>query len=64
MSDRHGTEAPNRATPPEDSPTRGRLVAIDAARGLALIGLMAIHILPSWNEETGEASVTWRIFSG
>ncbi|WP_298588491.1 heparan-alpha-glucosaminide N-acetyltransferase domain-containing protein [uncultured Kocuria sp.] len=44
-------------------PTR-RLVGIDAARGLALIGLMAIHILPSWNEETGEASVTWRIFSG
>ena len=35
-------------------PTR-RLVGIDAARGLALIGLMAIHILPSWNEETGEA---------
>ncbi|GLC62468.1 hypothetical protein PLESTB_001903100, partial [Pleodorina starrii] len=25
---------------------------------------MAIHILPSWNEETGEASFTWRIFSG
>ncbi|MCC5783584.1 hypothetical protein CK505_07770 [Kocuria sp. WN036] len=44
-------------------PTR-RLVGIDAARGLALIGLMAIHILPSWNEETGEASFTWRVFSG
>lgn len=38
-------------------PTR-RLVGIDAARGLALVGLMAIHILPSWNEETGEASFT------
>ncbi|WP_338151713.1 hypothetical protein [Kocuria rosea] len=25
---------------------------------------MAIHILPSWNEETGEASFTWRVFSG
>jgi uncharacterized membrane protein len=44
-------------------PTR-RLVGIDAARGLALVGLMAIHILPSWNEETGEASFTWRVFSG
>lgn len=44
-------------------PTR-RLVGIDAARGLALIGLMAIHILPAWNEETGEASLTWRLFSG
>ncbi|MCM3486918.1 DUF1624 domain-containing protein [Kocuria rosea] len=25
---------------------------------------MAIHILPSFNEETGEASFTWRVFSG
>ena len=44
-------------------PTR-RLVGIDAARGLALIGLMAIHLLPAWNEETGEASWSWRLFSG
>ncbi|MCH8562306.1 DUF1624 domain-containing protein [Nesterenkonia sp. YGD6] len=41
-----------------------RLVGIDAARGLALVGLMAIHLLPAWNEETGEASWSWRIFSG
>ena len=41
-----------------------RLVGIDAARGLALIGLMAIHLLPAWNEETGEASWSWRLFSG
>ena len=44
-------------------PTR-RLVGIDAARGLALIGLMAIHLLPAWNEETGESSWSWRLFSG
>ena len=44
-------------------PTR-RLVGIDAARGLALIGLMAIHLLPAFNEETGEASWSWRLFSG
>ena len=44
-------------------PTR-RLVGIDAARGLALIGLMAIHLLPAWDEETGEASWSWRLFSG
>ena len=41
-----------------------RLVGIDAARGLALVGLMAIHLLPAWNEETGEASWSWRLFSG
>ena len=44
-------------------PTR-RLVGIDAARGLALVGLMAIHLLPAWDAETGEASWTWRLFSG
>ncbi|WP_416374582.1 heparan-alpha-glucosaminide N-acetyltransferase domain-containing protein [Kocuria rosea] len=25
---------------------------------------MAIHLLPAWNEETGEASWSWRLFSG
>ncbi|ALU40874.1 hypothetical protein AS188_15245 [Kocuria flava] len=44
-------------------PTR-RLVGIDAARGLALIGLMAIHLLPAWDEDTGEASWSWILFSG
>ena len=44
-------------------PTR-RLVGIDAARGLALVGLMAIHLLPAYNEETGEASWSWILFSG
>lgn len=44
--------------------SKRRLVGIDAARGLALIGLMAIHILPSWNTETGEATWSWRLFSG
>lgn len=41
-----------------------RLVGIDAARGVALIGLMAIHLLPAWNGETGEPSWSWRLFSG
>ena len=40
-----------------------RLVGIAAARGLALVGLMAIHLLPAWNE-AGEASLSWRLFSG
>ncbi|MBD2761866.1 DUF1624 domain-containing protein [Kocuria sp. cx-116] len=41
-----------------------RLVGIDAARGLALVGLMAIHLLPAYDEETGEASWSWILFSG
>lgn len=41
-----------------------RLIGVDVARGIALIGLVAIHILPSWNETTGEASVSWILFSG
>ncbi|XKH53998.1 DUF1624 domain-containing protein [Citricoccus nitrophenolicus] len=41
-----------------------RLIGIDAARGLALIGLMAIHILPSYREDTGEPTLTWQLFSG
>ena len=48
------------------APTKGRarLVGIDAARGLALIGLMAIHILPAQNEETGDPTLTWDLFNG
>lgn len=40
-----------------------RLIGIDAARGLALIGLIAVHILP---DETagGDPSLAWTLFSG
>lgn len=41
-----------------------RLVGIDAARGLALVGMMATHLLPSWNETTGDVTLSWRLFSG
>ena len=62
---RHG-DAGNAATAPVGTAARPkrRLVGIDAARGLALAGLMAIHLLPAWNAETGEASWSWRLFSG
>lgn len=46
------------------TPRRTRLVGIDAARGLALIGLMAIHLFPSAVEDTGEPTVAWVLFSG
>jgi uncharacterized membrane protein len=41
-----------------------RLIGIDAARGLALIGLMVIHILPAENEDTGDPNLVYEIFSG
>ena len=54
------------AAPAGGAPKKGRarLVGIDAARGLALIGLMAIHILPAQNEETGDPTLTWDLFNG
>jgi uncharacterized membrane protein len=42
----------------------GRLIGIDAARGLALIGLMAVHIFPDEIEGTGEPTLAWTLFSG
>lgn len=42
---------------------RRRLTGVDAARGLALLGMMAIHILPSWNED-GDPTLVWSAFSG
>ncbi|XKH54920.1 heparan-alpha-glucosaminide N-acetyltransferase domain-containing protein [Citricoccus nitrophenolicus] len=56
------TSRPGSQAQPGNAPRR--LVGIDAARGIALIGLVAIHLLPSWNEQTGEASLSWNLFSG
>ena len=44
--------------------TKRRLVGIDAARGLALIGLMAIHLLPSEDELTHDPSLSFTLFHG
>lgn len=42
----------------------GRLTGVDAARGLALTGMMAVHILPAWDPVTYEPSLAWTLFSG
>lgn len=42
---------------------KARISGVDAARGLALIGMMTIHILPGWNED-GEPTLVWQLFSG
>lgn len=42
---------------------RGRLVGVDAARGLALIGMMAVHVLPG-DAPDGSASTSYLIAGG
>ncbi|MFC4905476.1 MULTISPECIES: heparan-alpha-glucosaminide N-acetyltransferase domain-containing protein [Kocuria] len=41
-----------------------RLVGVDAARGLALLGMFSIHILPAWDPETYEVTLQWQLFAG
>ncbi|MEX5296582.1 heparan-alpha-glucosaminide N-acetyltransferase domain-containing protein [Kocuria sp. CPCC 205268] len=61
--------SPARTTAPEGPagaaarPAR-RLVGIDAARGLALIGLISVHILPDHDAATDEPTWSHLIFSG
>lgn len=43
---------------------RKRLIGIDAARGVALIGLFAVHILPDTVEETGDPTLAYTLFAG
>ena len=38
-------------------------MGVDAARGLALLAMMAIHILPAWNEDL-EPTLSWSLFAG
>lgn len=50
--------------PAAAAPGKRRLVGVDAARGLALIGMIAIHILPSWDPDTFEPTAQWTVFAG
>ena len=49
---------------PGASGRRPRLVAVDAARGLALIGMIAVHILPAFDPETFGPTLPWELFAG
>ncbi|GAA1805814.1 heparan-alpha-glucosaminide N-acetyltransferase domain-containing protein [Nesterenkonia flava] len=44
--------------------TRRRLFGVDAARGLALIGMMVVHVLPTTDPSTGEATWAGLAFAG
>ena len=41
-----------------------RLTGIDAARGIALLGMVATHALPLYSPETGDPTLTGLVFSG
>lgn len=41
-----------------------RILGLDAARGFALIGMVAVHTLPAYNATTGEPTLIWRLFAG
>lgn len=43
--------------------TKQRLIGVDVARGIALIGMMAIHILPRYDDNF-VPTLSWTIFSG
>ncbi len=60
---RAGTAAPEGLDDAAVRPTR-RLAGIDAARGLALIGLISVHILPDHDPATDEPTWSHLIFSG
>ncbi|GAA4515020.1 heparan-alpha-glucosaminide N-acetyltransferase domain-containing protein [Brevibacterium yomogidense] len=40
------------------------MVGIDAARGFALIGMFAVHLMPAYNEDADRATAAWMIFAG
>lgn len=41
-----------------------RITGLDAARGFALIGMVAVHTLSPYNEVTNEPTLVWSLFAG
>ncbi|WP_241228305.1 heparan-alpha-glucosaminide N-acetyltransferase domain-containing protein [Corynebacterium hylobatis] len=42
----------------------GRITGIDVARGLALLGMIAVHTLGSWNDLLDRPTVVWTVAAG
>lgn len=67
-----GMPAPGSRTPagsgpapqvPARTPIKRRLIGLDAVRGFALVGMMAIHVLPPYTEDF-EPTLSWLLFAG
>lgn len=43
---------------------KGRVIGLDAARGFALIGMVAVHTLPSWSPQNYQPTLLWDLFAG
>ncbi|ALF57120.1 DUF1624 domain-containing protein [Corynebacterium pseudotuberculosis] len=41
-----------------------RIIGIDSARGFALIGMIAVHVLPAYNKYTDQPTLIWQLFGG
>ncbi|MGM7666669.1 heparan-alpha-glucosaminide N-acetyltransferase domain-containing protein [Microbacterium sp. A93] len=57
---------PEKVTPATKDRTRTRkvrIVGVDAARGLALVGMMAVHVLPAVSDD-GDPTLVWLLGSG
>ncbi|MCZ2818559.1 heparan-alpha-glucosaminide N-acetyltransferase domain-containing protein [Modestobacter sp. VKM Ac-2984] len=54
-------------TPAEGAPAtprpRARLIGIDAARGIALVGMMSVHLIPAATDD-GDVSLAWLLSNG
>ncbi|SNC62362.1 Uncharacterized membrane protein YeiB [Kytococcus aerolatus] len=70
----HACEPAGRATPEDQGPTEHRLTGLDAARGLALLGMISVHIFPAftpeitvhpaWTVASGTASALFAVLAG
>ncbi|MFJ6416339.1 heparan-alpha-glucosaminide N-acetyltransferase domain-containing protein [Paeniglutamicibacter sp. NPDC091659] len=63
MFDAAPNPVPETGEEPAKPAARKRITAVDAARCLALIGMMGVHLLPEENDG-GDASLTWVLFAG
>ena len=59
------TKSPARVSGRQSASPAGkrRVIAVDAARCLALIGMVGIHVLPE-DHDSGDPSLTWILFAG
>ncbi|RKQ36513.1 DUF418 domain-containing protein [Kocuria tytonis] len=44
--------------------TKRRIMGVDVARGFALVGMVAVHVLPAVADADGNPSVEWQLFAG
>ncbi|RLZ02586.1 hypothetical protein CWC38_10350 [Kocuria tytonicola] len=44
--------------------TKRRIMGVDVARGFALVGMIAVHVLPAVADAEGNPSLEWQLFAG